>query len=193
MFSKKEMLMLQSVSHGVNTVAGLSSSMDISTPRVYAIASALREKGAIHLEDGMIIPERHTYLNLLLTMLHDHGSASDNLSGNGMDLLAELLTEKNAAELSDVLGEDRRTVMSRINKMKRNGLVYKDGRSYKINDVFWPELRKLIAEYDTYRKTIDLRVPPDSRIYFRSGDYAVFSSGRDIDYHKTAFSRYGEY
>jgi DNA-binding transcriptional ArsR family regulator len=193
MFSKKEMLMLQHVSRGVNTVAGLSGSMGVSASRVYATASSLKEKGAVRLEDGMVIPERHTYLSLLMTMLHDHMSASDNLSGNGMDLLAELLVEKNVSELSDALGEDRRTVMSRINKMKRNGLVYKDGRKYRINDVFWPELRKLVTEYDVYRKTIDLRVPPDSRVYFRSEDHAVFSNDRSIDFQRTAFSRYGEY
>jgi hypothetical protein len=193
MFSKKEMLMLQNVSRGINTVAGLSESMGVSASRVYATASSIKEKGAVHLKDGMIIPERHTYLNLLLTMLHDHTSASDNLSGNGMDLLAELLNEKNVVELSAALEEDRKTVMSRINKMKRNGLVYKDGKNYRINDVFWPELRKLVIEYDIYRKTIDLRVPPDSRVYYRSADHAVFSNDRDIRYQRTAFSMYGDY
>ena len=193
MFSKKEMLMLQNISRGINTVAELSKSMGISISRVYATASSLKEKGAVRLKDGMIIPERHTYLNLLLTMLHDHRSASDNLSGNGMDLLAELLVGKNVTELSAALREDRRTVTSRINKMMRNGLVYKDSEIYRINDVFWPELRSLATEYDMYRKTIDLRVPPDSRMYFSSDDHAVFSNDRSINYQRTAFSRYGEY
>ena len=193
MFSKKEMTMLQCLSRGINTVAGLSVSMCVSTPRVYAIASSLREKGTARLENGTAVPERHTYLNLLMAMLHDHGSASENLSGNGMDLLAELIAEKNVAELSAALGEDRRTVMSRINRMKRNGLIYKDRGRYRINDVFWPELRKLITEYDTYRKTVDLRVPPDSRLYFRCDAYAVFSNDREINYQRTAFSKYAEY
>jgi len=193
MFSKMEMLMLQNISRGINTVSGLSGSMDISIPRVYATVSSLREKGAVSLNDGTVIPERHTYLSLLLTMLHDHRSASDNLSGNGMDLLAELLDPKSVAELSAALRADRRTVMSRIDKMKRNGLVYKDGGRYRMNDVFWPELRKLITEYDVYRKTVDLTVPSDSRIYFRSKDRTVFSNDRDIDYHRTAFSRYGDH
>ena len=193
MFSKKEMLMLQNISRGISTVTGLSGSMDISIPRVYAIASSLKEKGAVDLKDGMIIPERQTYLSLLLTMLHDHVSAADNLSGNGLDLLTELLDEKSVTELSSALKEDRRTVMSRISKMKRNGLVYKEGKNYRINDVFWPELRKLITEYDIYRKTIDLRVPSDSRIYSRSEDHAVFSNDRDISHQRTAFSKYSEY
>jgi predicted transcriptional regulator len=193
MFSKKEMLMLQNVSRGINTVPGLSSSMGISVSRVYATISSLKRKGAVSLKDRAVIPERHTYLSLLLMMLHDHGSASDNLSGNGMDLLAELLAEKNVKELSEALGDDRRTVMARINKMMRNGLVYKDGGRYRINDVFWPDLRKMVLGYDTYRKTIDLRVPPDSRIYFRSDAYAVFSNDRNIDHQRTAFSAYGEY
>jgi predicted transcriptional regulator len=193
MFSKREMHMLQNVSHGISSVAELSGSMAISTPRVYAIASSLKEKGAVRLKDGFIIPERHTYLNLLLIMLHDHRSAADNLSGTGMDLLAELLAEKNVTELSVALKEDRRTVMSRINKMKRNGLVFKDGKDYRINDVFWPELRRLITEYDIYRKTIDLRVPSDSRVYSSTAEHAVFSNDRDLNCRRTAFSMYGEY
>ncbi|MCL2149185.1 MAG: hypothetical protein FWH47_07610, partial [Methanomassiliicoccaceae archaeon] len=99
MFSKKEMFMLQHVSRGVSTVAGLSSSMGVSVPRVYAIASSLKKKGAAHLGGGMVVPERHTYLSLLLAMLHDYGSAADNLSGNGLDLLAELLGGQDTAGL----------------------------------------------------------------------------------------------
>jgi len=193
MFSKKEMLMLQHLSHGINTVAGLSGSMDMSIPRVYATAAALNKKGAVRLKDGTLIPERHTYLNLLMTVLHDHLSASDNLSGNGMDLLAELLDEKSVTELSEALGADRRTVISRINKMKRNGMVFKDNGRYRINDAFWPELMKMIFEYDIYRRTIDLRVPSDSRIYFGYGDHAVFSNDRITGHQMTAFSKYGEY
>ncbi|MCL2317946.1 MAG: hypothetical protein FWC44_02670 [Methanomassiliicoccaceae archaeon] len=185
--------MLQQISRGVNTVVGLSESMDMSVPRIYATASALRKKGAVYLKDGTIIPERHTFLNLLLTMLHDHTSAAHNLSGNGLDVLVLLLDGRNISDLSYILGDDRRTVMSRIEKMKRNGIVYKEGRVYKINDVFWPDLRKLVTEYDTFRTTIDFRVPPDSRTYFSSRDHAVFSNDRDIDYQKTAFSVYGEY
>jgi predicted transcriptional regulator len=193
MFSKKEMLMLQNVSRGINTVEGLSESMGISVSRVYATVSSLKQKGAVHLKDSTVVPERHTYLNLLLIMLHDHGSASDNLSGNGMDLLAELLVEKSVTELSAALKEDRRTIMSRMNKMKRNGLVYKSEGRYMINDAFWPDLRKVAAEYDVFRKTIDLRAPSDSRVYFRSDAYAVFSNDRIIDHRMTAFSKYGEY
>jgi predicted transcriptional regulator len=193
MFSKKEMIMLQNISRGMNTVAGLSESMGVSVPRIYATVSSLKEKGAVDLKESKIIPERHTYLNLLLMMLHDHLSVSDNLSGNGMDILSELLDEKSVTELSAALGEDKRTVISRIDKMKRNGMVYKDGEKYRINDVFWPELRRLAIEYDTYRKIIDLRAPPDSRIYFRSDAYALFSNDRIINYQRTAFSKYSEY
>ena len=185
--------MLQNISCGINTVQGLSGSMDMSIPCVYATISSLREKDAVRLNKGTVIPERHTYLNLLMAMLHDYTSASENLSGNGMDLLAELLDPKSVKELSAALGTDRRTVTARINKMKQNGLVYKEGGKYGINDIFWPEVRKMAAEYDTYRRTIDLRVPSDSRVYFTSKDYAVFSNDRKIDYQRTAFSVYGDH
>jgi len=157
MFTRSEMIMLQHMSHGVNTVKGLTESLEVTKPRVYALVTSLREKGAVYLDYGTIIPEKHTYLGLLMTMLHDHESLSDDLSVNGMDLLAELLEGKTVTELSDALDEGRVAVRSRLKILKSSGLVYKDGRTYRINDALWPELRKMISEYDVYRKTALIR------------------------------------
>lgn len=194
MFSKNEMKALQHISRGIDRVTDIAEAMGISASRVYRVVASLNKKGVVHLENGTVVPERQPYLSMLLTILRDSEYSAEALSGNGMEILAEMTVPRTVTELSVSLEEDRRTVLSRLTTMRKVSMVVKNGNKYDINRKIWPELVEVANEYQTYREHIDLRAPAGSRLYFENKDYVVFSDNRSLkDYSLTAFSRYTEF
>ncbi|MDR3282845.1 MAG: MarR family transcriptional regulator [Candidatus Methanoplasma sp.] len=191
MFSQGEMEVLSEISNGNDSIRHISERTGKSIPQIYKIASTLHSKDVAHLCDGKIIPERKTYVTLLLDILRTSNAAA--LSGNALELLKEFEESRTVAEVAKRTGLHQTSVSRRIRKMVAVGLIWKSGSKYVINDKLMPGLRPMADAYAEYNKANDMRTPPGSKIYHATKSLIIFADGRGDDFTKTAFSKYEEY
>ncbi|MDR0309643.1 MAG: winged helix DNA-binding protein, partial [Candidatus Methanoplasma sp.] len=193
MYSRTELLLLHHIGKGAVSIIDLHMAMGLSNVQIYRTVASLEGKGAVRFENGEVTVREQTHLYTLMNILHDSVSAVDLLAGNGLDIIREMREPATAREVSERLGISQRTVSRSIKRMRNVGMLSKDGDRYRINAKMWPELLPLADRYADYSESFDERVPPGSRIYHRSRVLTVFSNDRDLEYTKTAFSRFKEF
>ena len=193
MYSKTEMLLLSHIGRGATSILELSAATGLSKVQIYRTLASLQKKGAVRSEGGEAVLQGQTHLYTLMNIMHDSSAAVDLLAGNGLDMIRELREPRTAAEVSGILGISQRTVSRLIKSMRNVGMLSKDGSKYTINVKMWPELLPLADQYADHSAAFDERVPPCSRIYHRSRPLVIFSDDRDLEYTRTAFSRFDEY
>ena len=193
MFSNGEMEVLSAISLGNDNIRQISENVGKSIPQVYRLVDSLRNMNAVHLSDGVVIPERKTHIALLLDILRNSDYAKVSLSGYGLDILTTLTKPMKVADISSNLNLHQTSVSKKIKQLDKIGMIKKEGRTYVINDRLWPDLRPMIDAYAEYKKTNDMRVPPGSKIYYSSEKMVIFADEHSSNLSKTAFSKYEEY
>jgi len=194
MLSNSELKMLFDVSKGNDTPLSLTESGNRTKAQIYKILRPLREKEILRLDDGRVTIEDKTHIILLLNVLRRLHGSYGTISGDGMDIIAELATApRSIKELAERIGVDRSTVSRKINEMGSRSMVIAENGKYYLNRHVWPDLAEFAVSYSLYRKNNDPRAIRGSRVYYVSRELIIFSNDADADYTKTAFSRYAEF
>jgi len=193
MLSKMELRALSEISRGAEAVSELSEALELSTPQTYKVIRSLREKDHVRFEHGTISIEKRTHVAILLNILNDSQISYVPLSDCGMEIIRTLTEPRTVSEISSMIGVHQTTVTRKIGRMRRHGMVRKEKTSYSINAKLWPRLVDLASSYNEYLRFTDPRAPFGSEIFYSSLGLVVFSSDRDLDDKKTAFSRYDDH
>ena len=192
-YSKTELRLLSELGKGNEKVADIAKALGLSVSQTYRVARTLAEKGILQLNEGVLIPQRKTHVHLLLKNLSKAPSLSQPLSGVGMNIFTAMLEPKTVAELEQETHLHKTYIFKKIKEGRRISLLQRDDKRYKFNDILWPDLRDGLAELYQYERTVDERVPVDAIIYYKNKDEIVFSSPKELDAVKTAFSAYVDY
>ncbi|MDR0334851.1 MAG: helix-turn-helix domain-containing protein [Methanomassiliicoccaceae archaeon] len=193
MLSKNELRALSEISNGADNVRVLSGELDLSGPQTYKVVRALTEKEFANLRRGTVFIEKKTHIAILLDILNDSPDSYIVLSDSGLEIIKTLVGPRTVSEISSLTGLHQTTITRKIDRMRRMGMVKKEGTIYSINEELWPKMMELASSYDKYTKHIDPRVPLGSEVFHLSADLAVFSSKRALNNTKTAFSKYGDH
>ena len=193
MFSKSELKMLSDISRGNDTIGSLIETSEISWSQVYKTVRSLKKKEVLQAIGGKVFVENKTHVALLMNILRSSHDSYDTLSDRGLDILAELIVPHTIKELSESLEMHQTTVSRKLKDLCSLSMVRKENGKYFLNRKFWPELLELAEAYSSYKKNIDLRAIPGSKIYHSSDDLIVFSNNSEAEYKKTAFSKYTEF
>ena len=193
MFSKTELKMLSDVGRGSDTIESLIGTSEISWSQVYKTVRSLKKKDVLRASEGKVFAENKTHVALLMNVLRSSHDSYHALSDRGLDILAELIVPHTMKELSETLEMHQTTVSRKLKDLRSLSMIGKENGKYFLNRKFWPELLELAESYSSYKKNIDLRAIPGSKIYHSSDDLVVFSNDSEAGYRKTAFSKYTEF
>ncbi|MEK6974432.1 MAG: hypothetical protein AABW41_04325 [Nanoarchaeota archaeon] len=192
-FSNTELKVISDLGNGIKDVSELAKSLKISISQVYRIAQKLSQKGILSLKDGILQPEMKTHINMLLKLLSKAANLSSPLSGTGLKIYMEITEPKTITDIKNITGLHKTTILKKINQGKKMSLVLTENRTYSINEKIWSDVKECIIELKKYENSIDLRVPVNSVIYYKTDKEIVFSNKEEIDAEKTAFSAYEKY
>ena len=192
MILKREMHVLSEMSSGEEDVLVIAGALNMSRTQIYRVVKSLREKDLVKLNERRLTLCRGTYQALLSEVLHYSLDARDILADSGLEVLAEMTEPRTVSEIAATAEIHQTTASRKIVDMRSLGMVRKSGTRYYINYEYWPKLRELAEAYKAYKTTNDLRVPTGSILYYSSKAYAVFSTDKELECTKTAFSLYSE-
>ncbi|MCL2149189.1 MAG: hypothetical protein FWH47_07630 [Methanomassiliicoccaceae archaeon] len=193
MLSKTELRALSGVCDGADGVTALSDTLGLSVSQTYKVVGSLSEKGLARLDRGVVHIERLAHTAILLEILDGSPDSYIPLSDSGLEIVRALAEPRSVADVSRMTGLHQTTITRKIDLMMRMGMVRKERGSYSLNGALWPRLVDLSRSYDAHSVLTDPRMPFGSKAYHSSGDALVFSSNRELDCARTAFSRYGDF
>ncbi|MBU0627997.1 MAG: winged helix-turn-helix transcriptional regulator [Nanoarchaeota archaeon] len=187
--SKTELKVLEQIAKDNNSPQDIAKSLKKSKSQVYRAVKSLQEKGFIIISRKKAEPAKSTHVSLLLQLLLKYPNSSDILADSGLNILIALLEPKKIKEIPI----KQATVYSVIKKGMDISAVRKSNGKYFVNDKLWKELREFLVEYLKYISIIDLRVPANAEIYYKTDSEIVFSSPGLQKADLTAFSAYEDY
>lgn len=191
--SKTELKTISELGNGNQSVQGIAKALNISQSQVYRIAKNLSKKGILNLSDSTLQSEVKTHISMLLKLLAKAVNLSDPLSGTGIKIYATLTEPKTVAEISKQTGLHKTTVLKKINQGRKMSLLRIENRTYRINELIWPDAKEFFQEFKKYDNAIDPRAPINSIIYYKNEKEIVFSNKEELNAEKTAFSVYQKY
>jgi predicted transcriptional regulator len=189
-FSKTELEVISKVGNGNREVSKIAETLKMSQSQVYRISQTLNKKGILALNEGVLQPEMKTHVSLLLKILAHAISLAVPLSGTGIKIYLALLEPKKIEEAAKETGLHKTTIIKKIKQGRRISLLIIDNKTYRVNEKIWQDVREYLIELKKYEETLDVRVPVNSIIYYKTDSEIVFSNKEEIDAEKTAFSAY---
>src|SRR3989338_499496 len=193
MFSTTELKTLQLLSEGQTKLTNIAAALHKSPQQVYRLSHHLEEEGLVQLSRGHIIPEKSSFLNMLLRLLTQYPHLSNFLARSGLSFLAACRVPSTLNEIMRQSGLSQSALYIKLKQAKKSQIIIKNKNIYTLNEKFWPELKLLAQEFQLRQQTIDSRTPPDAFIYRKSKSEIIFSSQQDVKAVKTAFSAYEYY
>ncbi|MEK6970455.1 MAG: helix-turn-helix domain-containing protein [archaeon] len=189
-FSQTELKALSEVGKGDATVDRIAQALEIGRAQMYRVVQSLAKKGILSVQRGLIVPDRKTHVNMLLTTLARAPQLSIPLSGTGFQIYAVAIEPKTLSQLAKETGLHKTTLIKKINQGNRISLLLHKEKMYRVNEKVWPQVREFLIEFKKYEESIDPRIPVNAVIYFKNEDEIIFSSDEELDATLTAFSAY---
>lgn len=115
------------------------------------------------------------------------------LSGNALDILAEMREPASLDAICGRTGLSESDVTHSIGMLTSMGAVYEESGRYSINKFVWKGLRALIESMVDIQMVMDPRVPVGMEILSSNHERALFSGRRGGPWTKTAFSVFPDY
>jgi len=192
--SKLELKILQQIANGNTDVKKISENLNRDISRIYRAKNKLIEKNLIDFSNGKIIARRIPHVNLLLQLLMNYPNIIALLSDSGVTILTQLIKEKTVSNIEERTRLKKSIIYQKIKQSVEKSIVIKKGeKKYVINKNIWPDLKEFLTEYERYSKTVDIRIPINSKIYYKKKEEIIFSNKGKIDASLTAFSSYEKY
>lgn len=193
LFSQTELMILEQLAKGNSRIRDIAKALRKSDKQIYRAAKRLSEKNILTRSKGLLEPRKTTHTTFLLHLLVDHPNLAQLLSGSGMKILTALLKSKTIEEITQETGLKKSCAYNKLGQALNISLVKKEDKRYVINEKLWPNLKEFLVEFKKYHETIDLRVPINSIIYYKTDKEIVFSNKAEQDAALTAFSAYGQH
>lgn len=190
-YSKTDLSALREIALGADNVKDLSARCGLSIPQTYKVVEKLRSGRLVETEEGKLSRAPKPHAALLADILLKSPYAVTPLSGSGLAVVMNA-NGVDTKGLQERTGLSQQTVSKKIREFRKINMLEKfDG--YRINEKAWPELASFVAEYGLFLKYANPSLPSGSVVYGEVDGTVVFSNPSELDFPKTAFSRYGEY
>jgi predicted transcriptional regulator len=192
-FTTTELNIVYQKGKGKNTVSEIALALKKSKSQIYRALKNLDKKNIIQLKrKGFeLMPNTHT--NLLVNNLLSHPNLINLLSYSSILILQECLSLTNISEISNKTQFNESTIYNWIKKFQKVSIIRKVNNQYLFNTKLWNNLKNFIIEFRKFNDSVDKRVSPSSKIYFKNKYLIIFSSKNLEDASFTAFSAYKEF
>lgn len=192
-FTITELDVIYQKGKGKNTVSEIALALNKSKSQIYRALKNLEGLGIVQLKrNGFnLMPNTHT--NLLVNNLLNHPNLVSLLSDSSIPILIECLSLTTISEISDKTNLNESTIYNWIKKFQKVSIVRKINNQYVFNEKLWDDLKEFIIEFKKFNDSVDKRVNPSSKIYYKDKDVIIFSSKTSEDASFTAFSAYKEF
>jgi hypothetical protein len=194
-FSKKELLAINQLGGGVDSVGGLAEKLGLSIPQAYVVVRGLIKKRIVFKNKGVLEFEKRPFISLLVRVLFGHENLAKNLFGKRLCFLAEMVDKPLKVDIIAArCGSTTELVYKFIQDARLIGLVKKTLVGYSLNEDNWPQMKEFLVELIRQDSLFDERLPVGSKIYSREGDRILFSLRDSFkEATLTAFSIFNKY
>ena len=165
----------------------IAKALNKSKSQISRSINSLETKGFIENNKLKKLP----HISLLLQALKNNPQLTNIINDSSFEILLEFSFASSVEDLSKKF--KKITIYKTLQKFKKYNLIKKFKDYYFINRAIWSDLYEFVVAYNEYSKTIDSRIPLDSKIYYKTKKEILFSSNKELNATKTAFSAYKDY
>lgn len=189
--SKNELQVLAQTTQGNSTIESIATKLNKDISTIYRTKNDLVKKDLITFTNKTIEPRRLPHVSILLQMITEHPNIIELLSDSGIPILSQLVETGTIQQIQERTNLKKSMIYKKIQQAKQISAIQKsDENTYKINKQIWKDLYSLLKFIKQYEETTDVRIPADSKIYYKKNNEILFSNKRNVDATKTGFSAY---
>ena len=172
------------------SIPNLALAMNLSNSQIYRILKNLTKKKILNKFGDFSL---QTHLVLLIKLLSKFNNLVIPFSGTGLKIYSEFLTPKTIAEVSNKTKFHKTTIYKKLNQGRKLSVFVRKNDTYCLNYSIWPDLKVFFSSLKEYESFIDIRVPLNSVIYYKSDEEIIFSNKKILNASLTGFSVYENY
>ena len=187
LLSKADTKILHCVGKGITDAKSIEAEIGLSTKQIYARALTLKKKGlledrkGIHLNDTELSARLALFLSVSL-------ERADVLANMGIRFLIALGDPAPGRIVANRTGVSEATYFEWYRNVAHTGIVGSDNGIHYVRYDLWPELSELLGLIERESRSMDNRIPEDSRVIWMDEDRILFSDVSGKQFQKTAFS-----
>ncbi|VVB59871.1 Uncharacterised protein [uncultured archaeon] len=161
----------------------------------------LKEKGFLEKKGTQysISSNVHAYYLRNLLLEHPRTNFEEILADSRLDVLMLLFTKRTGKRIRDLSGLSKPLIYKHLRGFLKYGVVVKQGRYYKLNNVLWSELVDFLESCSKYQNVLAYtNLPTVSRVLYETKDLKLFEVPANLKIDEktatfTAFSVFDKY
>lgn len=132
--------------------------------------SDLKKKGFLEKRRTIYLISNNIYAYDLRNLFRDHPKTNfeEILADSRMDVLLLLFDKKTSKRIQYLSGLSKLQIYKYIKNFLKYGVVIKEGRHYKLNNVLWPDLVDFLESYSKYQDVLAYDLPTVARVIHES-------------------------
>ncbi|MBT4825026.1 hypothetical protein HN695_00215 [Candidatus Woesearchaeota archaeon] len=179
--------------NGKNGINEIALALKKSKSQIYRALKDLDKMNIVRIKRRGFELMSNTHTSYLVNNLLNHPNLISLLSGSSIQIIQECLSITSVSKIVDKTKLNNATIYNWIKKFQKVSIIKKINNQYLFNTKLWADLKNFIIEFKKFNDSVDPRVKPNSKIYFKNKDLIVFSTKTLENASFTAFSKYKEF
>jgi predicted transcriptional regulator len=192
-FTVTQLNILYQKGKGKNTISEIALALKKSKSQVYRALNDLSNMRIVKLNRGNFELNLNTHINLLVNNLLNHPNLINILSDSSIQILQECLSPITISEISNKTKLYKATIYNWIKKYQKVSIIKKSDNKYLFNTKLWNDLKEFLIEFKKFNDSIDFRINPSAKIYYKDKNLIVFATKTLENASPTAFSEYTKF
>lgn len=193
LLTKTQLSIIYEKGKGKNKVNEIALALKKSKSQIYRSLKDLSEMNIIHLKRGGFELRSNPHTNFLVNNLLNHPNLINLLSDSAIQILQECLSLTTISEMSKKTKLNNATIYNWIKKFQKVSIIKKVNNQYIFNTKLWVDLEEFLIEFKKFNDSLDNRINPNSKIYYKDKELIIFSTKTSENASFTAFSMYKKF
>jgi len=192
-FTSTQLSIIYEKGKGKNNANEIALALKKSKSQIYRSLKDLNKMNIVQLKRGGFELMLNPHTNLLVNNLLNHPNLIQLLTDSSIQILQECLELTTISKIAKNTKLNKATIYNWINKLQKVSIIRETNHQYLFNTKLWADLKEFIIEFKKFNDSLDNRIRPSSKIYYKDKNIIIFSTKTSENASLTAFSMYKQF